>query len=80
MSKKSLKPCIPLYGSCALFEGHRGPHHGYPENIAAIRAEARREAFGAVLKMIAEGDYPIEDDRASSDDIAEGVRMLMEKP
>jgi hypothetical protein len=32
--------CTPVYGSCALLSGHAGPHHGYPENIAAIVARA----------------------------------------
>jgi hypothetical protein len=32
------RQCEPLYGSCALLSGHRGPHHGYPEDIEAIVA------------------------------------------
>lgn len=43
MSALPYEPCQPRHGSCALMSGHKGPHHGYPEDIAPIIAEGVRK-------------------------------------
>lgn len=46
--------CTPVYGSCALLPGHVGPHHGYPENIEAIKAAAATRARAEALREAAD--------------------------
>lgn len=46
--------CTPMYGSCALLSGHVGPHHGYPENIAALLDRERRAERECLRLMRAE--------------------------
>lgn len=71
-SAAAIRACTPVYGSCALLSGHRGPHHGYRDNVAAIVELAVKDALAALLPaepseaMIAFIDRLIDDDNDMS--------------
>ncbi len=65
--------CKPVHGSCALLSDHKGPHHGYPDDIRraakALRSATADARLTAVIAAIPADCWVTQEDEASCADL-----------